>query len=61
MKTDNAAYKSAVGLPLTTAFILVWTILREKISENPENRHSGGGTEEPWLLEVILDQGLFVK
>ena len=27
MKTDNTAYKSAVGLALATAFILVWTIL----------------------------------
>ena len=45
MKTENVAYKSTVGLPLTTAFTLVWTILRGKISENPENRSSGGDTE----------------
>ena len=45
IKTENVAYKSTVGLPLTTAFTLVWTILRGKISENPENRSSGGDTE----------------
>jgi hypothetical protein len=27
MKQDNTAYKSAVGLALATAFILIWTVL----------------------------------
>jgi hypothetical protein len=45
MKAENVVYKSTVSLPLKTAFILLWTILRGKIFENPENWNSGGGSE----------------